>query len=324
MDNGDPSKIYVCQECCRTFKHPGNFKQHLASHNRPPITCPPFPDPSGELIPSGPAAARRACPALLPLAEDRSRASPSAGGADDWECPECSETFVKDTELQVHMKGEHDIEMVLPPQPPASDSRTTSVKQEAAEEEEETAMDDKATEEDSKRKQEEEKNEKETSWQARGKKRKRGRGKEDRGDTGEKRLEVDAAATLSESGGTDATAADGGDGGEVKYPGNYYCDAPVGHLCYFYTENIFLNSWLTYIVSLIVTVLTCKGYLREHLCTDLYIQMLMYRRSGCMLQPLFLQTDVRHVFGICTCTWLTCSYSFKKANNLLNYATRCI
>ena len=33
----------------------------------------------------------------------------------DWDCPECKETFDQDVALQAHMKAEHDIEMVLPP-----------------------------------------------------------------------------------------------------------------------------------------------------------------------------------------------------------------
>ena len=34
VDNGDPCKTYICHECNRTFKQPGNFKQHMASHNK--------------------------------------------------------------------------------------------------------------------------------------------------------------------------------------------------------------------------------------------------------------------------------------------------
>ena len=40
VDNGDPCKTYICHEFQRTFKHPGNFKQHMASHNKTVLTAP--------------------------------------------------------------------------------------------------------------------------------------------------------------------------------------------------------------------------------------------------------------------------------------------
>lgn len=33
-ESDDKRKQYKCEHCLRTFKHPGNFKQHLASHMR--------------------------------------------------------------------------------------------------------------------------------------------------------------------------------------------------------------------------------------------------------------------------------------------------
>ena len=43
VDNGDPCKTYICHECNRTFKQPGNFKQHMASHNKQIVSAPNFP-----------------------------------------------------------------------------------------------------------------------------------------------------------------------------------------------------------------------------------------------------------------------------------------
>jgi len=39
----------------------------------------------------------------------------NGNGKEEWDCPECRERFDKDVDLQVHMKTEHDIEMVIPP-----------------------------------------------------------------------------------------------------------------------------------------------------------------------------------------------------------------
>ena len=104
VDNGDPSKIYVCEECNRTFKHPGNFKQHMASHNRMPAPAPP------SLVNFF----KRPLPGLVKmLAGDRNGNHTPA--QTDWECPECKQNFDKDIELQAHMKAQHDIEMVLQP-----------------------------------------------------------------------------------------------------------------------------------------------------------------------------------------------------------------
>ena len=209
VDNGDPSKIYICGECCRTFKHPGNFKQHLASHNRPPITCPPYPD-GGELGP-GLAAYRRACPALLPLLER------PPGGGSDWDCPECRKTFGRDTLLQAHMKAEHDIEMVLPPQ----DKR---MKEEAEEEEQEEQVEPIQVQVEVEVKEEEKKEER--RWQLRGKKRKRGRGKEERDEQPEERAEEEEKTEVEKTPTKHESSANGGSE-EATLPENYYCDAPV-------------------------------------------------------------------------------------------------
>lgn len=112
MDNGDPSKTYVCEECNRTFKHPGNFKQHLASHNRPQVTSPALP---GIL--------KRPMPGLVKMVNGESN-----GNRREWDCPECKERFQEDVELQTHMKTQHDIEMVL---------ATGGIKTEEVEEEDE-------------------------------------------------------------------------------------------------------------------------------------------------------------------------------------------
>lgn len=100
VDNGDPGKIYVCHDCNRTFKHPGNFKQHMASHNRPQITSPNL---SSFL--------KRPMPGLVKMVNGET----NGNGKEEWDCPECIERFDKDVDLQVHMKTEHDIEMVIPP-----------------------------------------------------------------------------------------------------------------------------------------------------------------------------------------------------------------
>jgi hypothetical protein len=184
----------------------------MASHNRPPITCPPFPDGFEPGYTSGQAALRRGPPpALLPLGDRRQQPG-------DWECPECGEVFVRDTELQSHMKADHDIEMVLPPS-------ATALKQEtsAAEEEEEEANKNPAAAAT-----EEQEVNSAGDRGSRGKKRKRGRGREESG--GERRGEEAAAAAevhheLAET--EEAMGGGGGGGGEAKLPGNYYCDAPV-------------------------------------------------------------------------------------------------
>jgi hypothetical protein len=191
----------------------------MASHNRPPITCPPFPEGFEPGYTSGQASLRRGPPpALLPLG--LSGGSGDGRQPGDWECPECGEVFVRDTELQTHMKADHDIEMVLPPQ------TATVLKQEtsAAEEEEEEVNKNPpaaATEE-------QEVNSSTGERGSRGKKRKRGRGREESG--GERRGEeaTPAAEVLHELAETEeAMGGGGGGGGEAKLPGNYYCDAPV-------------------------------------------------------------------------------------------------
>jgi len=118
VDNGDPSKLYVCQECNRTFKHPGNYKQHMASHNRPVLTMSPQMMAS-TLNPIG--GLKRPLPGLVKMANEPATKRPSIDKtgsgtpANAWQCPECKIKFDKDTELQQHMKNEHDIEMVIPP-----------------------------------------------------------------------------------------------------------------------------------------------------------------------------------------------------------------
>ena len=56
------------------------------------------------------------------------------GNCKEWDCPECRERFDVDIDLQVHMKTEHDIEMVIPP---------GYIKKEEHEEEEEEEIEEK-------------------------------------------------------------------------------------------------------------------------------------------------------------------------------------
>jgi hypothetical protein len=229
VDNGDPSKIYICHECSRTFKHPGNFKQHLASHNRPPITCPPpYPDVAdgdgGEPEPSNERpASRRSCPGLLPLA------------VSSWDCPECSMSFVRDTALQAHMKAVHDIEMVLPP----TEARRLKVETREEEVEEEKEAKPKNVVEE-----EEEEEKSERRWQLRGKKRRLGRGNEERVEPEEEKkkkkkkeeeeepIKVPSASRGQETAGRPT----------AKQSRKYFCDVPVRNLCHFQTY-FFLNRW---------------------------------------------------------------------------------
>jgi hypothetical protein len=191
----------------------------MASHNRPPITCPPFPEGFEPGYTSGHAALRRGPPALLPLG--LSGGSGDGRQPGDWECPECGEIFVRDTELQSHMKADHDIEMVLPPSATAMKQETSA----AAEEEEEANKNPAAAAAT-----EEQEVNSAGERGSRGKKRKRGRGREESG--GERRgEEVAAAEVLHELAETEEAMGGGGGGGEAKLPGNYYCDAPVCFIC---------------------------------------------------------------------------------------------
>lgn len=105
VDNGDPCKTYVCQECNRTFKHPGNFKQHMASHNKQLVTAPNF--PMENLL-------RRPMPGLVKMVNGNSSNENIVKTEEkEWDCPECSEKFPRGVELQSHMKTIHNIEMVL-------------------------------------------------------------------------------------------------------------------------------------------------------------------------------------------------------------------
>jgi len=123
VDNGDPSKTYVCEECNRTFKHPGNFKQHMASHNRPQTSFASM--------------FKRPMPGLVKMVAGETtngnRKDNAVSSATNWECPECGEKLDRDVSLQAHLKTEHDIEMVMPPVPTISSSSlsstTTSPKQ---------------------------------------------------------------------------------------------------------------------------------------------------------------------------------------------------
>ena len=107
VDNGDPSKTYVCEECNRTFKHPGNFKQHMASHNRPQVTAPALP---GGLL-------KRPMPGLVKMVSGEKNGNRESQQQEPaaWDCPECKAKFDRDVDLRTHMKEEHDIEMVIPP-----------------------------------------------------------------------------------------------------------------------------------------------------------------------------------------------------------------
>ena len=105
VDNGDPCKTYVCQECNRTFKHPGNFKQHMASHNKQLVTAPNF--PMENLL-------RRPMPGLVKMVNGNSSNENIVKTEEkEWDCPECSDKFSRGVELQSHMKTIHNIEMVL-------------------------------------------------------------------------------------------------------------------------------------------------------------------------------------------------------------------
>ena len=106
MDNGDPCKTYICHECNRTFKHPGNFKQHMASHNKQVVTAPNF--PVENLL-------RRPMPGLVKMVNGNA-INENHPTTPDWDCPECSAKFAAGPELQIHMKSEHNIEMVLQPE----------------------------------------------------------------------------------------------------------------------------------------------------------------------------------------------------------------
>merc|ERR1719471_1975135 len=103
VDNGDPCKTYICHECNRTFKHPGNFKQHMASHNKQLVTAPNF--PMDNMV-------RRPMPGLVKMVNGNSsnenivKTEPDR----DWDCPECGDKFGKGKELQTHMKTVHNIE----------------------------------------------------------------------------------------------------------------------------------------------------------------------------------------------------------------------
>jgi len=106
VDNGDPCKTYVCHECQRTFKHPGNFKQHMASHNKPLLTS-----PNNNL-----ANLKKPMPGLVKMIPKEEGASQLKTETAEWPCPECDEIFVHGITLQTHMKSVHEIEMVLPPE----------------------------------------------------------------------------------------------------------------------------------------------------------------------------------------------------------------
>merc|ERR1719412_2542125 len=102
---------YKCHICHSTYSHPGNFKQHLASHNKQLVTAPNF--PMDNLL-------RRPMPGLVKMVNGNSsndNVVPSSKAEDkDWDCPECSEKFPKGVQLQAHMKSVHNIEMVLQPE----------------------------------------------------------------------------------------------------------------------------------------------------------------------------------------------------------------
>lgn len=115
VDNGDPCKSYVCHDCNRTFKHPGNFKQHMASHNKPVVTHPP-PLPMPPPPPSPEAMSKKPMPGLVKV--DPAEVEERGGGGRVWECPECVQKFITGRQLQAHMKSLHNIEMVLPPEGP--------------------------------------------------------------------------------------------------------------------------------------------------------------------------------------------------------------
>merc|ERR1719195_369085 len=102
---------YKCHICHSTYSHPGNFKQHMASHNKQLVTAPNF--PMDNLL-------RRPMPGLVKMVNGNSsndNVVPSSKAEDkDWDCPECSEKFPKGVQLQTHMKSVHNIEMVLQPE----------------------------------------------------------------------------------------------------------------------------------------------------------------------------------------------------------------
>ena len=125
VDNGDPCKSYVCHDCNRTFKHPGNFKQHMASHNKPVVTHPAIPAPPVATSPDP--AVKKPMPGLLKMEEAQEEDRVGIGKR-VWECPECEQKFATGKQLQMHMKSLHNIEMVLPPEAShdAEDERAVS------------------------------------------------------------------------------------------------------------------------------------------------------------------------------------------------------
>ena len=126
VDNGDPCKSYICHDCNRTFKHPGNFKQHMASHNKPVVTHPPLPQ-APPVSTSPDPAVKKPMPGLLKM-EEALQEDRVGSGKRVWECPECEQKFEKGKQLQMHMKSLHNIEMVLPPEAPpdAEEERAVS------------------------------------------------------------------------------------------------------------------------------------------------------------------------------------------------------
>ena len=131
VDNGDPSKVYVCHECNRTFKHPGNYKQHMASHSRPVLSSlPPYKLPQLQvnkpemilkqraLVINEVTKIKRELPGLVKVepGADVNEAIRKSIETDNspLNCPECNNSFKTDTLLKEHMKNEHDIEMIIP------------------------------------------------------------------------------------------------------------------------------------------------------------------------------------------------------------------
>ena len=97
VDSGDAAaaaaaKVYTCEICGRSFKHPGNYKQHMTSHMRMTASFGPLPEQKcqgcGEVF-QGPAALRN----HLVVCED-AKAFAAEGSNGMFKCDICDENFI--------------------------------------------------------------------------------------------------------------------------------------------------------------------------------------------------------------------------------------
>jgi hypothetical protein len=182
-------------------------------------------------------------------------------------------SFVRDTALQAHMKAVHDIEMVLPPTEARRlkvETREEEVEEEkeakpknVVEEEEEEEKSErrwqlrgkkrrlgrgneervKPEEEKKKKKKEEEEEKSERRWQLRGKKRRLGRGNEERVKPEEEKKKKKKEEEAEPIKVPSASRGQETAGRPTaKQSRKYFCDVPVRNLCHFQTY-FFLNRW---------------------------------------------------------------------------------